>query len=278
MNEIKYEFEYDKNTNAPFLIVTKNIREKYKNINLMHFHKQMQIILAVEGDVVIETLYDKITLLKNSVAFVNSNVYHKIQSQSENFSEDHRYVSIIFNENILNISNNENFKSEFIDKYNNIKLKIDKSQTVINAFNEILQTKNEYGIIALISLIWYNIIIKDEADFLLDEKDKNEQLEKVLNFIEESYSLPIDIDKMCKVGSFSKSSLHRAFLKHLGVSPYSYLLEYRINKSINLLQKSNMSIAQISTEVGYENISQFIKLFKQNIGKTPLAYRKLWKK
>ncbi len=272
MNEIKYEYNGDLNT--PFLVVTENVRRQYKSLNLMHFHKQMQMILVLQGTAILETLYEKILLNKNDIAFINTNVYHKITLAEDELKKENKYFSIIFDEKILNVANYSRFKSEFIDKYSNIKIKINKSPIVREALSEILTTTNEYGVRALMSYIWYNLIIKDDNDNMSATDYINESLEKILRYIDENYHSQITLDKLCKVGNFSKSGMHRIFIKHLGISPYTYIVEYRLNQSIKMLENTDMNVSEISLAVGYDSTSQFIKLFRNYIGKTPLKYRK----
>ncbi len=273
MNEIKYE--YNKNLNTPFLVVTENVRKKYKNLSLMHFHNQMQIVLMLQGDAVLETLYEKISLEKNDIAFINCNEFHRISlSQKEN-NDKNKYVSIIFDKSVLNISNEENFMKEYIDKYTSTQIKISTSLLVRNAINELLVADNEYAVRSLLPYIWYNLIVKDSEKASKNSNYHNDSLEKILHYIDENFSSHIKLEELCKIGNISKSALHRIFIKHLGVSPYTYIVEYKLNKSIKLLESSDLSISEISFKVGYESTSQYIKLFKNYIGKTPLKYRNL---
>ena len=64
------------------------------------------------------------------------------------------------------------------------------------------------------------------------------------------------------------------FKKDLGISFKQYLINYRLNQSISLLENSQKTIAQISLDVGFTNETQYIIHFKKLFNMTPGQYRK----
>lgn len=60
----------------------------------------------------------------------------------------------------------------------------------------------------------------------------------------------------------------------MGVTPYSYLTNYRINRSKELLRSTSMSITDISEECGFLDPGNFIAQFKKRTGMRPLQYRR----
>lgn len=55
--------------------------------------------------------------------------------------------------------------------------------------------------------------------------------------------------------------------------PLRYLNHKKIEKSKELLFGTNLTITEISTRLGIENVNHFIQLFKKETGATPLAYK-----
>ena len=53
-----------------------------------------------------------------------------------------------------------------------------------------------------------------------------------------------------------------------------YLNRLRIEKACRLLEESDLSIAQVSSEVGYSEHSYFCRVFKKVMGKTPSLWRR----
>jgi transcriptional regulator GlxA family with amidase domain len=60
----------------------------------------------------------------------------------------------------------------------------------------------------------------------------------------------------------------------MGKTPVDYINGIRINRAMQLLVDSEMSVSEISDEIGFCNANYFNKIFKQYVRLTPLAYRK----
>ena len=56
---------------------------------------------------------------------------------------------------------------------------------------------------------------------------------------------------------------------------YSYLQDIRMKKAAEDIKGTDMSIADIAYEAGYQNQSKFCSLFKKTYGVTPTEYRRL---
>lgn len=55
---------------------------------------------------------------------------------------------------------------------------------------------------------------------------------------------------------------------------FQYMKQYRINKSIDLLLQSDLSIINIAMQCGFDNLSYYIRTFKELTGLTPKQYRR----
>ncbi len=72
----------------------------------------------------------------------------------------------------------------------------------------------------------------------------------------------------------SMRSFNRRFKQATGITASQYLLQQRINSSAELLRTSNLSIAEVAAQCGYQDSSHFCAKFKKEMQKSPLAYRK----
>ena len=71
----------------------------------------------------------------------------------------------------------------------------------------------------------------------------------------------------------SQFHFSRLFKQSLGLSPYQYLIEQRIERAKQLLKETNQSILDIALNCGYNSHSHLSKQFRQVTGMTPKAYR-----
>ena len=71
----------------------------------------------------------------------------------------------------------------------------------------------------------------------------------------------------------SDKSLIYRFHEYLNMTPSQYLNKKKIDKAIELLLSTELSILNIAFECGFNNIEYFDKIFKKTMGLTPLRYR-----
>ena len=73
----------------------------------------------------------------------------------------------------------------------------------------------------------------------------------------------------------SERTLHRRIKSLTGEAPKAFITRLRIESACVLLQSSNCPIDNIAKTFGYEDETSFRRLFRQQIGMTPSAYRQL---
>lgn len=113
-----------------------------------------------------------------------------------------------------------------------------------------------------------------------DLSDSYSTVNKALEFIHSHYSEQISIENVSTYVNLSKYHFIRVFKHVTGVTPYAYLLGYRITMAKHELLETDLSIEEISALSGFLDTANFIGHFKSHTGLTPLKYRnenkKLW--
>lgn len=97
----------------------------------------------------------------------------------------------------------------------------------------------------------------------------NESLKKAISFIRLNYPSDITMTRVAEQAGIGERHLRNLFTRHLNLSPLDYLNQIRINKSIELLRNSEMSIKEISFQCGFKSPQYFSRVFKQQTGITP---------
>ena len=98
----------------------------------------------------------------------------------------------------------------------------------------------------------------------------------VRDYINLNYTERITLDDLSKKLSINKYYLQKLFKRYVGLSPNEYVIRMRLTRAKELLRTTNLSVSQVSMDVGISNIGHFITLFKQHEGITPNAYRQRW--
>lgn len=109
------------------------------------------------------------------------------------------------------------------------------------------------------------------------DKKISSTLKPAIDYIYKNKSENITVENMAKVCHISQSYFSRLFSKEMGDSFSNYISKLKINWAKELLEESDMSVSQVSDELGFNEPGYFIKIFKKHEGVTPSVYRKYYK-
>lgn len=109
------------------------------------------------------------------------------------------------------------------------------------------------------------------------DKKVSPTLKPAIEYIYKNKSENITVESMAKVCHISQSYFSRLFSKEMGDSFSTYISKLKINWAKELLEESDMSVSQVSDELGFNEPGYFIKIFKKYEGITPSVYRKYYK-
>jgi signal transduction histidine kinase/DNA-binding LacI/PurR family transcriptional regulator/CheY-like chemotaxis protein len=96
---------------------------------------------------------------------------------------------------------------------------------------------------------------------------------KAMVYIHEHYAEPIAREEIAHYVSVSEGYLSRSFNQETGLSLIHYLTRYRIQQAKQLLSTGEKTVAEIALEVGFSDSNYFSRVFRQEVGVSPLAYR-----
>jgi AraC family transcriptional regulator len=99
------------------------------------------------------------------------------------------------------------------------------------------------------------------------------QLMQVLDYIHASLDQEIKLADLAALLNMSQYHFSHMFKQAIGVAPYQYLLQQRVERAKQLLKKTDQSIIEIALACGFSSHSHLSKQFRQLTGETPTAYR-----
>ena len=88
-------------------------------------------------------------------------------------------------------------------------------------------------------------------------------------FMEENYLKNLKVEDYALLTGRSLSSFIRDFRRLYNTTPNKWLIQKRLKKANKLLTTTNLNVTETALEVGYENVSHFIKAYKKCFGHTP---------
>ena len=87
--------------------------------------------------------------------------------------------------------------------------------------------------------------------------------------VEENYTSPISLEELAYLSGRSLSSFKRDFQSIYNTTPAKWIREKRLSKARQMLQSSQMSVADVAYSLGFENPTHFSRIFKQQYGISP---------
>lgn len=97
---------------------------------------------------------------------------------------------------------------------------------------------------------------------------------RVMEYIENNYTQPLDLAQISKRYYISKEYLIRIFKQKTGMTPYKYYRHLKIVKSACDLEYSDRPLEEIARSIGYSGVSSFSIQFKREMHLSPTEYRK----
>lgn len=107
-------------------------------------------------------------------------------------------------------------------------------------------------------------------------KNKNE-INKVLLYIHNQYKNQITLDELSRMIHFNKCYFIKIFRSLVGMNPYEYITNLRINEAKRLLIHTSLSVSKIADQTGFLDTNNFIRRFRSRTNLSPLQYRNQFK-
>ncbi len=104
------------------------------------------------------------------------------------------------------------------------------------------------------------------------------RVQKVKNFIEQNYRDEIRLPQVAEIAGMSPSAFSRFFKLHTGRNLSEYIIDLRLGYASRLLVDSAQSVAEIGYSCGFNNLSNFNRIFKKRKGCSPSEFRENYHK
>lgn len=114
-----------------------------------------------------------------------------------------------------------------------------------------------------------------ENDSLDDDDYRLVQIER---YISTNITKDITLQQVAEHFHYNMNYFSGYFKQRMGENFSSYIINMKMNIAKNLLCFTNKKLSEISSDIGYSELSYFLKVFKKNVGVSPMEYRKKYGK
>ena len=98
-------------------------------------------------------------------------------------------------------------------------------------------------------------------------------LRRVREHIDANIEQRISVEALAMLANLSVWHFARAFKLSVGVTPHNYLIRRRVERTLELLSGTELSLSEIALAAGFANQSHCARRFRQHVGMSPGEYR-----
>ena len=252
-----------------------------------HWHPEIELTLVEEGEIAYQVNDSLYHLKAGEGLFCNTNVLHSGHREQ---TEDCSYLSVTFHPRLL-----YGYRSSVMqDKYMDHILKSASLASIhfvpeeawhgrvleqigrIRLLDQEHPVSEELQIQIALFQIWQEIfehVEVNETGYGENARD-TERIRRIMEYIQKHYGEKITLEDLAGQIHLCRSESCRLFRRYMTVSMFDYLLDYRVERSLELLQKPGLDITQVAGRVGFVSPGYFSRIFKRKMGCTPLEYRR----
>lgn len=240
-----------------------------------HQHLRIEINYVKKGNCILHLDNESVNFKEGEIMVITSEVNHLFEAGSEGTTlMQLEFLPEIFGHFNLNALSEETgltpvtvFSEEnrLIKIVNNVRI----MRAVQRIVNELKLKSKYYQYLVVMYYAELLILIYRYMDESYLPICTNESLKKGISYIRLNYQTDITITDVADHTGISERYLRKLFAQYLNLSPLDYLNQIRINKSIELLRNTEMSVKEVCFICGFKSPQYFSRIFKQQTGVSP---------
>lgn len=246
-----------------------------------HWHEDIEYLYVIEGTLDYSINGSRLKLGAGEGILVNSKRIHANQSVRGQFC---RFNYVIIHPAYL--CSSSYIEQKYIypvirqDSFDYILLRSDDwTNEITDTMNRLFEGGSDAGHeLGIIEATLHVIKVLFNHLNLNSSFDQNSSVyvntfKSMLSFIGSHYSERITLDEIAEAGNVGKTLCAKIFRIFTSKTPGEYLINYRINKSLEMLCDSTLKITDVAYRSGFNSASHYAKIFKEIVKCTPNKYR-----
>ena len=249
-----------------------------------HWHTEFEFVYVETGTVYFGISDKQFALSEGQGVFINSKILHRYFSQGNaivpNFVLMPYFIaaqdSLIYQKYVLPImaspmdyqifSQDIPWQAQALSLMREITAAQEKASDV--------ELVNSY----LIQKIWHILYQNTDVEHMGKKENysasSQARLQLMMQYIHQDFAYNISLSDIADQAKVSKSTALNLFQRYLGISPVTYLINYRLQEAAKLLASTEKKVTVISKDTGFDSVDYFCKAFKKYYKLTPTEYSK----
>lgn len=289
-----YEIKQHGTPDYPLALYHVDSKDMYLELVYWHWHEEFEFMVITSGTAHFLVADQDFVLSAGDCILINQNVLHRVKPYMDC---DCTYYSVVFHPSLFLNLDNPTIRAKYLDpisgnpnlKYFLLKSTNETAIPYIQLLQKIVQINEhcdfgyELTTRGLLCDLWVSTLrgankrantspSTGNAQTALDEN----RVKNILTYIATHYMEQISLEDIAASVHISKSECCRCFKRRLHVTPFEYLIKYRVYSAAIMIVQSTgrISVSDIAIKTGFNSSSYFNKMFRKYIGSTPTQFRK----
>lgn len=186
---------------------------------------------------------------------------------------------------MINKNQLESIRKMFEKAQNGLSFPMTAIMKVYSHLTTLSSEQGFYAFIKFLTILYELSLYTDEAKALasssfakVEPTFNSRRIYKVQKYINENYREEIRLEHMAELVGMTSTSFSRFFKLRTGKTLSDYVIDIRIGFATRMLVDTTMSIAEICYECGFNNLSNFNRIFKKKKDCSPKEFREYYRK
>lgn len=285
-NQFQKELKKHGNDHFPFLVSYQCLSEYDSNSFLWHCHPEIEITYVKKGSMHYRVNNHSFHLKEGDIIFCNSNALHSGEMENQ---EDCSYIPITFDPKLIYGFFQSTICTKYVDPVTQnpavYAMHLDYSETWHTVFRDHMlkvisldkERPNFYELdISIHMQTMWKLLAEHfplQTNSPAADLTEYERIRKILSYIEQNYMNRITLADISENIHLCESECTRLFKRHMNTTLFTFLKEYRIERSLEYLNTKE-SISSIAGKTGFSDSNYYTKVFSKIKGCSPREYRK----
>lgn len=256
----------------------------------IHCHKEFELNFVEHGKGLKRIVGDSVESTSDyDLVLITSSDLEHCWEQGDCHSPDIREVTIQFSshffDSLINTNQFDRVKEMLNRAKNGLCFPISAIMKIYSQIDTLSEKKGFYAVLSFLSLLYELSFFVDQARTLssssfakIEVQSNSRRIQKVQHYISEHYQEEVRLNQLAEMVGMTGVAFSRFFKLRTGKSLSDYIIDIRLGYAVRLLVDSTMSIAEICYECGFNNLSNFNRIFRKKKSCSPKEFRENYRK
>lgn len=287
--------EFLRKDNEALVIKRSNI---YHALNEFHTHPDLELLHITEGKGTLLIGETPMSIQGGELILVGCNVPHLFRFEREGFVDPIMRTGLIqlpinllmlhfdpqlFGETFINVPENALIKQLLKKASTGLLIEGAIKEETLAIMNNLLTAQVNERLIQLLILLnklatHQHKPLTEETGHMDFNRSDEARLTKIFLLTMQDFNKRIKLKTVAEAIYMAPNAFCNYFKQKTGKTYFEFLLEVRVNHACKRLRETDFSVVMICYDAGFANLSNFNRQFKDITGKTPLVYRREYRK